>query len=116
MDMKNTNSSPSHSRQRKRRKDDTDQLAAQLAPLEEQDRPAAEHQIGGQVDGTSGTTDPHFGSIIVDSEHLKVGTDFVETEEEKQFLGMEPVVLVVLILVLSFIGFIAWQISLMPAR
>jgi hypothetical protein len=115
MDMKNTNSSRSHSRQKKRRKGDTDQLAAQLAPLEELDRPAAEHQFGGHVDA-SGVRDRHFGSIIVDSEHLKVGTDFVETEEKKQFLGMEPVVLVVLILMLSFIGFIAWQISLMPAR
>ncbi len=114
--MKNSNSSRPHSRQKKRRKGDTDQLAAQLAPLEEQDRPAAEHQIGGHVDAASGVTDRHFGSIIVDSEHLRVGTDFVEREEKKQFLGMEPVVLVVLILMLSFIGFIAWQISLMPAR
>ena len=114
--MKNGNSSRSHSRRKKRRKGDTDQLAAQLAPLEEQDRPAAEHQIGGHVDPASGAPDRHFGSIIVDSEHLKVGTDFVEAEEKKQFLGMEPVVLVVLILMLSFIGFIAWQISLMPAR
>ena len=109
--MKNANSG-----RKKRRKRDTDKLAAQLAPLEEQDKPAAEQQTGGHVDGASSATDRQFGSIIVDSEHLKVGTDFVETQEEKQFLGMEPVVLVVLILVLSFIGFIAWQISLMPAR
>lgn len=109
--MKNTNSG-----RKKRRKRDTEKLAAQLAPLEEQDKPAAEHQIGGHVDAASYPTERHFGSIIVDSEHLKVGTDFVETQEEKQFLGMEPVVLIVLILVLSFIGFIAWQISLMPAR
>ena len=113
--MKNRNSSSSHSRRRKRRKGDTDQLAAQLAPLEEQDRHLAEQQIGGQVDAPC-STDRHFGSIIVDSEHLKISTDFVETQEEKQFLGIEPVVLVVLILMLIFIGFIAWQISLMPAR
>lgn len=114
--MKNNNSSRSHSRKKKRRKGDTDQLAAQLAPLEEQDKPAAEQQIGGHVDAASRAMDRHFGSIIVDSEDLKVGTDFVETQEEKRFLGIEPVVLVVLILVLSFIGFIAWQISLMPPR
>jgi hypothetical protein len=40
----------------------------------------------------------------------------METQEKKQFLKIEPVVLVVLILVLCFIAFIAWQISLMPAR
>lgn len=107
MDMNNTNSG-----RKKRRKRDTDSLAAQLAPLEEQNKPAAEQQVGHRVDAT----DPHIGSIIVDSDHLKVGKGFVETEEEKQFLGMEPVVLVVLILMLIFIGFIAWQISLMPAR
>ena len=112
--MKNMNSSRSHSRRKKRRKRDTDQLAAMLAPLEEQDKPAAEHQIGSHVDAAS-STDRHFGTIIVDNEELKVSADIMETQAEKQFLGMEPVVLVVLILVLSFIAFITWQISLMPA-
>jgi hypothetical protein len=116
MDMKNMNSSRSHSRRKKRRKGDTDQLAAQLAPLEEQDKPAAEHQLGSPLNEVSGQADRHFGAIIVDNVDLKVPTDMIETQEEKKFLGIEPVVLVVLILMLSFIGFIAWQISLMPAR
>lgn len=111
--MKNTNSLHPHFRRKKRRKGDTDQLAAQLAPLEEQDKPAAEHQIGTPLNIGS---DRHFGEIIVDNEDLKVSTDFVETKDEKRILGMEPVVLVVLILMLSFIAFITWQISLMPAR
>ena len=111
--MKNKNL---HSRRKKRRKGDTDQLAAQLAPLEEQDKPAAEHQIGSHLDSANGQADRHFGAIIVDNENLEVPADIIESGEEKQFLGMEPVVLVVLILLLSFIGFIAWQISLMPAR
>lgn len=114
--MKNRNSSRFHSRRKKRRKGDTDQLAAQLAPLEEQDRPAAEHQIGSPLSAINGEADRHFGQIIVDNEDLKLARDIVETEEEKQFLGMEPVVVVVLILVLGFIGFITWQISLMPPR
>jgi len=42
--------------------------------------------------------------------------DIMETQDKKDFWGIEPVVLVVLILMLSFIAFIAWQISLMPAR
>ena len=105
-----------HSRRKKRRKGDTDQLAAQLAPLEEQDKPAAEHQIGSHLDGVGSSADRHFGAIIVDNENLNVPTDIMDTQEKKQFLGIEPVVLVVLILMLSFIAFIAWQISLMPAR
>ena len=113
--MKNTNSRRSHSRRKKRRKGDTDQLAAMLAPLEEQNRSAAEHQIGSPLNA-SGHADRHFGDIVVDNESLKIPANIMETREEKQFLGIEPVVLVVLILILSFIAFIAWQISLMPPR
>jgi len=111
MDMKNT--SRPHIRRKKRRKGDTDQLAAQLAPLEEQDKPAAEHQIGAPINTAS---DRHFGAIIVDNDDLNVPADIMETPEKRHFLGIEPVVLVVLILMLGFIAFIAWQISSMPAR
>ena len=114
--MKNMDSSRSRSRRKKRRKDDTDRLAAQLAPLEEQDKPAAEHQIGSPLNSATSQADRYFGSIVVDNEDLKIASDLTENQEEKQFLGMEPVVLLVVILVLSFIGFIAWQISLMPPR
>ena len=69
--MKKT--SRNHIRRKKRRKGDTDQLAAQLAPLEEQDKPAAEHQIGGPINKAS---DRYFGEIIVDNENLKVPADF----------------------------------------
>ena len=100
-------------RRKKRRKGDTHQLAAQLAPLEEQDKPAAEQQFGAPLNKAS---DPHFGEIIVDNENLKVPSDIIETPGQRHFLGIEPVVLVVLILMLAFIAFIAWQISLMPAR
>jgi len=114
--MKKTNSAHSRFRRKKSRKGDTDQLAAQLAPLEEQDKPAAEHQIGSPLNTSIGPADRHFGAIVVDNTDLKVPTDIMETQEEKHFFGIEPVVLVVLILILSFIAFIAWQISLMPAR
>lgn len=109
-------SSRLHSRRKKRRKGDTDQLAAQLAPLEEQDKPAAEQQIGSRLNVATGEADRQFGAIIVDNENLKVPMDIMERQDKKEFLGLEPVVLVVLILMLSFIAFIAWQISLMPAR
>ena len=114
--MKNKESSPLHFRRKKRRKRDTDQLAARLAPLEEQDKPAAEQQIGAPLNAVNSHVDRHFGAIIVDNDDLKVPVDITETEDEKHLLGMEPVVLVVLILMLSFIAFIAWQIALMPAR
>jgi len=116
MDMKNTNSPRPHFKRKRRRKGDTDQLAAQLAPLEEQDKPAAEHQTGTPLHISSDRTDRHFGSIIVDNEDLTVSADIMEPQGERHFLGMEPVVLVVLILMLGFIAFITWQISLMPAR
>jgi hypothetical protein len=91
---------------KKRRKGDTNQLAAQLAPLEEQDRRSAAQQLG---------TDPDYGAIIVDNENLSVPKDIMEADE-KRFLGMEPVVLVVLSIILIYIAFIAWQITLMPIR
>ena len=105
-----------HSRKHKRRKGDTDQLAAQLAPLEEQNKPAAEQQIGSHLDTTNSHSNRDYGAIVVDNVNLNVPKDIIEGRGEKQFLGMEPVVLVVLIILLGFIAFIAWQISLMPAR
>jgi hypothetical protein len=115
MDMKKP-ASRVHSRKHKRKKRDTDQLAAQLAPLEEQDKSAAEQQIGSHLGSTNGQHKRDYGAIVVDTVNLNVPKDMIEGGQEKQFFGLEPVVMVVLIIVLSFIAFIAWQISLMPAR
>ena len=115
MDIKKP-ASRAHSRKHKRRKGDTDQLAAQLAPLEELDRPAAEQQIGSHFESTNGQQQQDYGAIVIDNVNLNVPKNIIEGGEEKQFLGMEPVVVVVLIIMLGFIAFIAWQISLMPAR
>ncbi len=116
MDIKKP-SSRARSRQHKRKKGDTDRLAAQLAPLEEQDKPAAEQQIGSHSESTNGRQQQRdYGAIVVDNANLNVPKGIIQGGEEKQFLGIEPVVLVVLIIVLGFIAFIAWQISLMPAR
>ncbi|HEU4713892.1 MAG TPA: hypothetical protein VFS76_20160 [Pyrinomonadaceae bacterium] len=105
-----------HFRKHRRKKGDTDQLAAQLAPLEEQDKPAAEQQFGSHLETATGQQQPDYGAIVVDNANLNVPKGIVEGGEEKQFLGMEPVVVIVLIILLGFIAFIAWQISLMPAR
>ena len=115
MDIKK-HGSRAHSRKHKRKKRDTEQLAAQLAPLEEQDKPAAEQQIGSALEPTNGQQKGDYGAIVVDSTDLNVPRGIIEGREEKRFLGIEPVVVVVLIIVLSFIAFIAWQISLMPPR
>ena len=114
MDMRKP-SSHRHSRKHKRKKGDTDQLAAQLAPLEEQDKSAAKQQVGSDFESTGAQQQRNYGAIVVDNVDLNVPKDIIEGREEK-VLGMEPVVLVVLIIMLVFIAFIAWQISLLPDR
>ena len=98
----------------KRKKGDTAQLAAQLAPLEELDSESAAKQVGTSPPLGDPQTDPHYGAIVVDNEGLHVPKDMMEGGDEKTYLGMEPVVLVILGIMLVFIAFIAWQISLMP--
>lgn len=100
----------------KGKKGDTAQLAAQLAPLEEQDIRVAQKQQGANGNGAkdSGLIQDH-GALIVDTEHLHLPKGIGEgSPEEAHFLGIEPVVLVILVAVLAFAAFIAWQISLMP--
>jgi len=93
------------------KKHDADELAHQLAPLEELDKQAAAEQAGGGLN-----SDPDYGAIVVDNVNLKLPNGITEEQDEKRFLGLEPVVLVVMILTLVFIAFIAWQITLMPPR
>jgi hypothetical protein len=90
----------------KRRKGDTAQLAAQLAPLEE--RKVADSSKGGE-------TTKQSGAIVVDKDTLKLPREVMEGRG-KRFLEVEPVVLVILVVMLTFIAFIAWQISQMPAE
>jgi len=100
----------------KRKKGDTAQLAAQLAPLEEQDKSTAARQIGSGPNSSISTADGAFEEIIVDNEGLNVPKDIMEEGGEKTFLGMEPVVLVILGAMLAFIAFMAWQVSQMPPK
>lgn len=101
---------------RKGKKGDTAQLAAQLAPLEEQQSPTAVQQVGSDSYSGNGQVDPAYGAIIVDKDNLHVPIDMMEGGDEKRFLGMEPVVLVILGVLLAFIAFIAWQITQMPPK
>ena len=115
MDIKKR-SSRAHAKKHKRKKGDTSQLAAQLAPLEELDRPAAEQQIGTTLETANSHHQRDYGAIVVDNADLPLPKDIIDGGAEKRFLGMEPVVLVVLLIMLAFIAFITWQITLMPAR
>jgi hypothetical protein len=107
---------PLRDRHKKRHKGDTAQLAAQLAPLEEQDTRAARRQ-GANVHGAGGHNGGRLiqehGALIVDTEGLHLPRELTETGESG-FRDIEPVVLVIVGAMLLFIAFIAWQISLMP--
>jgi len=105
-----------HMKSRRRKKSDTAQLAAQLAPLEELNTDIAAKQVGSGPPPAEPEMDPHYGAIVVDNEGLHIPKDIMEGGDEKTYLGMEPVVLVILGIMLVFIAFIAWQISLMPVE
>ncbi|MDT7602418.1 MAG: hypothetical protein QOF61_415 [Acidobacteriota bacterium] len=80
-----------------------EEVAAQLAPLEEQ---TAARESGAK----------NGGAIVVDTGTLNLPEGIVEKKEKKRLLlGFEPVVLIIVALALVFILFIAWQISQMPA-
>lgn len=98
----------------RRRKGDTAQLAAQLAPLEEQDKRGALER--GSTTQTASQRGAHqeYGAIVIERDTQGLSKDIVEDRSAKGFLGMEPVVLAILGVMLIFIAFIAWQISLMP--
>ena len=108
MDLKNS----LHFR-RKHKKGDTTQLAAQLAPLEELQKRKGANQVASAAAVVS-ADDPHYGAIVVDNKGLRVARDVMESGDEKTYLGMEPVVIVILGVMLLFIAFIAWQITLIP--
>lgn len=99
----------------RRKKGDTAQLAAQLAPLEEQNKQAAAQQTDKPALITGGASQ-EIGAIVIDNTPASLSADITEGRSGKTFLGMEPVVLVILGGMLAFIVFIAWQISLMPVE
>ena len=78
-----------------------EELAAQLAPPEEQARAA-----GGN--GAQHTA----GAIVVDTGALKMPTGFAETKRESRF-EVGRVVVFVTVLMLLFTAFIAWRVSKM---
>ena len=94
---------------RRREKTPTQELSARLAPLEEtegadesqQAMPAAER--------------PADDTIRVDTSTVKLPTRFAEEDRQgARIFYLEPVVIFILVLMLAFIAFVAWQITMMP--
>ena len=79
-----------------------EELAAQLAPPEEQDPRA-----GGDGAGKGG------GAIVVDTGALKMPEGFAARKRESRF-EVARVVLFITALMLLFAAFVAWQITRMP--
>ena len=97
------------------RKKHTDELSAMLAPLEEQKPEAA----GAPSPAASGNGDGayHDATIRVDSKSVKMPERLLDEDEPRKGLRvfrLEPLVLVIVSLMLAFMAFIAWQITLMP--
>lgn len=98
----------------KRKKSDTTQLAAELAPLEEQKTREAQEQGESGQGGSHGGATQEYGAIVVGNEAVRLSKDIMEGRTRSGFFGMEPIVLAILAFMLAFIAFIAWQISRMP--
>jgi hypothetical protein len=106
---------PLRDHHKKKKKRETAKLAAQLAPLEEQDKQAARRQQGANGHGTAqngGRLIQEHGALIVDTEHLNLPSEL--TEAGGGALRIEPIILVLVGASLIFIAFIALLISRMP--
>ena len=83
--------------------------AARLTPLEETEEFKQSHQKEGEhaPDDT----------IHVDSASVRVPENLVDEDREgANIFHFEPVVLFILVVMLAFIVFIAWQVTLMPEK
>jgi hypothetical protein len=90
------------------RKEDKAELAAELAPLEELDREAARKQ------GQTKEVDHEIGTIVVDTRNMQLPKGVDQAGEGKTSWRIEPVIAVIVGLLLLYMGYIAWKISLMP--
>ena len=94
---------------KRREKSQTQELAGRLAPLEEQMDAAKAHQA--LPDGKSTVDD----TIRVNTSTLKLPEKFVADEREgADIFRLDRVVVYILVCMLAFIAFVAWQITLMP--
>ena len=89
---------------------DHDHAAARLKPLEETEEFKDSPQVDGQPHGADDT-------IRVDSTNVPMPEHLIDDEREgASIFRLEPVVLFILVAMLAFIAFVAWQITLMPVK
>ena len=86
-------------------------LVARLRPLEETEEFKDSPQVEGQPRAADDT-------IRVDSKSVPMPESLLEDDEREgaSIFRLEPVVLFVLVFMLAFIAFVAWQVTLMPPK
>ena len=96
---------------KRRGKKETAELSARLAPLEEVVEADKLHQA--VPDGRPANDD----TIRVNTASLNLPKRLVEEERTgASIFYLDPVVVAILVFMLAFIAFIAWRITLMPAK
>ncbi|MBV9927062.1 MAG: hypothetical protein JOZ96_18735 [Acidobacteria bacterium] len=83
--------------------------AARLTPLEETEAFKDSPQSDGKRDADT---------IRVDSSNVPMPESFLDDDEREgaSIFKLEPVVVFILVVMLAFIAFVAWQITLMPEK
>ena len=85
------------------------EMADRLAPLEETEA----FKESDQRTGEHAAPD----TITVSNQSVKMPDKFLEEERNASgIFKLEPLVLAILVVMLLFIAFVAWQITLMPAK
>jgi hypothetical protein len=96
---------------KRRGKKETAELSARLAPLEET---AASDKMHQAVPDERPANDD---TIRVNTAALKLPERLVEEERSgARIFYLDPIVVAILVFMLAFIAFIAWQITLMPTK
>jgi hypothetical protein len=86
------------------------EIAERLTPLEETEEFKDSPQLDGQPRGADDT-------IRVDSKSVPMPDHLIDDDREgASIFRLEPVVVFILLAMLIFIVFIAWQITLMPLK
>jgi len=89
---------------------DEPNIAERLTPLEETEEFKDSPQVDGQPRGADDT-------IRVDSKSVPMPEHLIDDEREgASIFRLEPVVVFILVVMLAFIVFVAWQITLMPEK
>ena len=98
-----------HRHGREGRKQHTDELSAQLAPLEEL-KPELAQQSTHSPNG-------EYSDATIRVDKASVKTPNIDGERNTaSVFRLEPLVVVIVVAMLAFIAFIAWQITLMPPK